>query len=384
MTTFLAKDRNDANLAGMSVAEPLLIPHADADGSLCGYLRVCERDFALRIVPACPPTPARLDGCHALRSTLTGHEAALQQWLRSCTSPDEFLVELRDLLERLLRAQPAPAPLTTSSFYEQLMTEIDGVGWSALRNISPSFDRLELELLDEAQRAHVLHLSLPSDYPASPPRAEAALPAPFELQWAAEQQRFSVRGAMLQFEAALGRHQLLWDMLDDLDAHTWVLEPQHPTRDCVVRRLAIGQHCSLQLGHNARVERSARLGSAAAHCPGLVRPNLRGSWLRCALGTRRSALLRAQWQAVRPGRSVSWQKALILRRSSTQATRGRAGVAARPAVPRRREVARRLPQRAQRTPRAVAARAQRTAQPGGRARRQVPLAPGGTHCTYLL
>ena len=232
----------------MSAAEPLLIPHADADGSLCGYLRVCERDFSLRIVPACPPTPARLDGCRALRSTLAGHEAALQQWLRSCTSPDEFLVELRDLLERLLRAQPAPAPLTTSSFYEQLMTELDSVGWSALRNISPSFDRLELELLDEAQRAHVLHLSLPSDYPASPPRAEVALPAPFELQWAAEQQRFSVRGAMLQFEAALGRHQLLWDMLDDLDAHTWVLEPQHPTRDCVVRRLAIGHHCSLQLG----------------------------------------------------------------------------------------------------------------------------------------
>ena len=297
----------------MSAAEPLLIPHADADGSLCGYLRVCERDFSLRIVPACPPTPARLDGCPALRSTLAGHEAALQQWLRSCTSPDEFLVELRDLLERLLRAQPAPAPLTTSSFYEQLMSELDGIGWSALRNISPSFDRLELELLDEAQRAHVLHLSLPPDYPASPPRAEAALTAPFELQWAAEQQRFSVRGAMLQFEAALGRHQLLWDMLDDLDAHTWVLEPQHPARDVVVRRLAIGQHCSLQLGRRRAWRGAPAVGSAAAHCPGLLGRTLRGSRLRGALGMRRSALLRApQWQppsygqpprpAVRPGR----------------------------------------------------------------------------------
>ena len=297
----------------MSAAEPLLIPHADADGSLCGYLRVCERDFSLRIVPACPPTPARLDGCPALRSTLAGHEAALQQWLRSCTSPDEFLVELRDLLERLLRAQPAPAPLTTSSFYEQLMSELDGIGWSALRNISPSFDRLELELLDEAQRAHVLHLSLPPDYPASPPRAEAALPAPFELQWAAEQQRFSVRGAMLQFEAALGRHQLLWDMLDDLDAHTWVLEPQHPTRDVVVRRLAIGQHCSLQLGRRRAWRGAPAVGSAAAHCPGLFGRTLRGSRLRDALWMRRSALLRApQWPppsygqpprpAVRPGR----------------------------------------------------------------------------------
>ena len=249
------------------MSEPLLIPHADADGSLCGYLRVCERDFTIRIVPACPPTPVRLYGCRALRSRLAGHRVALQQWLLSCTSPDEFLAELRGLLERLLRAQPAPAPLTTSSFYEQLIAELDGVGWSSLRNINPSFDRLELELLDKAHRAHVLHLSLPSDFPASPPRAEVALPAPFELQWPADQQRFSVRGAMLQFEAALGRHQLLWDILDDLDAHTWVLEPQHPTRDCVVRRLAIGQHCSLQLGPH-RVWRGVPVSrSAAAHCP---------------------------------------------------------------------------------------------------------------------
>ena len=87
-----------------------------------------------------------------------------------------------------------------------------------------------------------------TDYPASSPHADAALPARFELQWAADQHTYSVRGAIAQFRAALGRHQLLWDMLDDLDRHAWVLEPQAPTRDCVLRRLAIGQHCSLQVG----------------------------------------------------------------------------------------------------------------------------------------
>eukprot|EP00964_Phaeocystis_antarctica_P028822 scaffold16245_cov67-Phaeocystis_antarctica.AAC.4 len=151
------------------------------------------------------------------------------------------------------------------------MTELDGVGWSALRNISPSFDRLELELLDEAQRAHVLHLSLPSDYPASPPRAEVALPAPFELQWAAEQQRFSVRAA--------APHARL-------------------------RGAPAGYRAPLfaTAGATPRVERSARLGSAAAHCPGLLGLTLRAPG--CAAHSGRAARpLRVQEQVVRPSRS---------------------------------------------------------------------------------
>ena len=49
------------------------------------------------------------------------------------------------LLERLLRAQPAPAQLPTASFYELLMSELDAVGWSALLDLSPSLDELSLE-----------------------------------------------------------------------------------------------------------------------------------------------------------------------------------------------------------------------------------------------
>ena len=36
--------------------------------------------------------------------------------------------------------------------------------------------------------------------------------------------------ALRQFEAALARHQQLWDSLDDLDAHAWVVEPSAPQR----------------------------------------------------------------------------------------------------------------------------------------------------------
>ena len=74
-------------------------------------------------------------------------------------------------------------------------------------------------------RGFLLKLSLPADYPRSPPRAEAALPAPFELQWPADrgsgQAHHSLQAAIQQFHTALARHQLFWDMLDDIDSHAW-------------------------------------------------------------------------------------------------------------------------------------------------------------------
>jgi E3 ubiquitin-protein ligase FANCL len=39
----------------------------------------------------------------------------------------------------------------------------------------------------------------------------------------------------------------LWDILDDIDQNTWVLEPERPTYSTTTRRVALGNHCSLQI-----------------------------------------------------------------------------------------------------------------------------------------
>ena len=44
-----------------------------------------------------------------------------------------------------------------------------------------------------------------------------------------------------QFEAELKHYQHFWDVLDELDKNTWVLEPEAPSRSCTHRRLALGQ-----------------------------------------------------------------------------------------------------------------------------------------------
>ena len=230
----------------------LLLPEEDdASGPLSGYLNVRGQSFALRIVPARPPAKAELHACPKLRAALRGSEAAVEQRLqRGGADSTAIAAELKDLLERLLPEQPATT-LRSTTLYEAVIAELDGIGWGRLLALNEALDELSLQVQDGAGRSHTLGLSLPADYPRSPPRAAAALPAPFELQWAAAPSGggadYSLAGAMAQFSAELARHQPLWDELDDLDANCWVLEPAHPTRDVSSRRLALGQHCSLSV-----------------------------------------------------------------------------------------------------------------------------------------
>ena len=143
-----------------------------------------------------------------------------------------------------------------------MIAELDGIGWGRLLALSEALDELSLQVQDGAGRSHTLGLSLPADYPRSPPRAAPALPAPFELQWAAAPSGggadYSLAAAMAQFSAELARHQPLWDELDDLDALLGA-QPAHPTRDVST---AASRWASTALGGAAR-RRAASLPELA-------------------------------------------------------------------------------------------------------------------------
>ena len=231
-------------------------PHGAASGYFC---TATGDTYAVHI------TADSLDACPALGLKIAGHEEAIEQRLRRAGSDHQaFLSELSELLTSqpsVAAASSSQQPLPPVAYYERIVAELDAVGWGSLAGVNPTLDELQLRVDDAAGRGHVLGLALPPDYPRSPPRVTtAALPgtAPFELAWpssdasssdasSATSGAASLAGALSQFRAALARHQLLWDMLDDLDAHAWVLEPKNPARDCVSRRVALGDHCSLQL-----------------------------------------------------------------------------------------------------------------------------------------
>jgi E3 ubiquitin-protein ligase FANCL len=96
---------------------------------------------------------------------------------------------------------------------------------------------------DLSDRQHIVYIDLPEGDRIYPLDVTAELPC--------EMPKFNVKTDMLAVIAAvrelLNEHQKLFDELDHLDAHSWILDPVTPNRRHTHRRLALGHHCSLHL-----------------------------------------------------------------------------------------------------------------------------------------
>lgn len=101
------------------------------------------------------------------------------------------------------------------------------MGWRHVTALADDLSSLTLAATDTAGRRHQLRLTFPVAYPSQPPVAASDLPAAFELRWVGG---CGLGEVLSQFESALERHQTVWDSLDDLDEHAWVIEPTAPSR----------------------------------------------------------------------------------------------------------------------------------------------------------
>eukprot|EP00241_Pyramimonas_parkeae_P017937 CAMPEP_0114313964 /NCGR_PEP_ID=MMETSP0059-20121206/21485_1 /TAXON_ID=36894 /ORGANISM="Pyramimonas parkeae, Strain CCMP726" /LENGTH=378 /DNA_ID=CAMNT_0001438933 /DNA_START=384 /DNA_END=1520 /DNA_ORIENTATION=+ len=165
-------------------------------------------------------------------------------------SPDmhAYLVELRELVERILRQDAAPAK-PAPRMYATLLAELDQLGWNALLDLHPTLTSLRLRATDGAQRTHVLEVDLPAAYPDKPPVFTADLPEPLVLEW---QPGWGIKHALEAFHVAVARYQDLWESLEDLDAHAWVQDGDSLPRSATHRRVALGGHASLLLDLDPR------------------------------------------------------------------------------------------------------------------------------------
>lgn len=258
---------------------PLLLPQDASGRSYAGFLTVKGREFLFRI--ALPPDPSRpmsesmMEMGAEMQAVLRGAEAVVLQRLAGSPDLPAFLIELKEMMERALSgpggdksaavADPggydavggsgAGAPggeaLQNYDMYLRLVHELGEIGWGRLVSLDATLTQLQLRLTDARGREHTVAIYLPAGFPASPPQCSCALPAAVALVWPAGG-RGSLRTVLEQYAEALNLYQDLWDILDDIDQHTWVIEPEHPTRAATIRRLAIGNHCSIQIDVDPR------------------------------------------------------------------------------------------------------------------------------------
>lgn len=113
-------------------------------------------------------------------------------------------------------------------------------------DVQDGFHSFAVRVRDAAGRRHVARVSLPLAFPEQAPEVRAEVPAPLKVRW---HRGASLLDVVEQFQHELGRYQDAWAVLDDLDAHAWVLEPESAarTRAVMVRRVALGASSSLQL-----------------------------------------------------------------------------------------------------------------------------------------
>mmetsp|Transcript_47610 Transcript_47610/g.112037 ORF Transcript_47610/g.112037 Transcript_47610/m.112037 type:complete len:239 (+) Transcript_47610:97-813(+) len=103
---------------------------------------------------------------------------------------------------------------------------------------------ITLNFTDVAGRLHAVDVTLPEDYPLVAPDCRVVLPVPFDLTW---RPGSTLKDAVAQIEQALGSCQEVWGALDQVDESLRVVEPERPTLQDTMRRIALGDYASVIL-----------------------------------------------------------------------------------------------------------------------------------------
>lgn len=141
-----------------------------------------------------------------------------------------------------MQARRRMAP--SSSFYRNVYSEIEEIGWEHLASFREDLTSLSFRVTDGKGKVHLLEISLPPNYPESPPSISADVPYVCELQWSVKSR---LKDVVHQFHEHLEKLQEFWSTLHDIDRALWVIDPRQPSNAATFRQICLGNDCYLLL-----------------------------------------------------------------------------------------------------------------------------------------
>ncbi|XP_054557524.1 E3 ubiquitin-protein ligase FANCL isoform X2 [Talpa occidentalis] len=226
---------------------PLLLPQNRAKTVYEGFISAQGRDFHLKILlpEDLQLKNARLLCSWQLKTVLNGYHQIVQQRMQHSPDLVSFMMELKMILETVLKNKqelciPSPPP----QFYSSLIEEIGTLGWDKLVYVDTCFSTIKLTAEDATGRQHLITLKLKAKYPTEPPDCFVDFPIPFSVSWTPQSSLITIHS---QFLATLESLKPFWDVMDEIDEKTWVLEPEKPTRSAIARRIALGTNASINI-----------------------------------------------------------------------------------------------------------------------------------------
>ncbi|XP_068731305.1 E3 ubiquitin-protein ligase FANCL-like isoform X2 [Montipora capricornis] len=192
---------------------------------------------------------ARIECGWKLCQILQGYEGVIKQRLSQSADLPSFLLELKSILEKLLEYQKSEKVNTQPKVYTHLVAELEAIGWERLAYVDPSFQVLKLSARDNKEREHFITLHISAQHPYAAPTCTTDLPGKqFTFSWTPQSR--PLQQLYHQFQEILCKFEDFWDMLDEIDHKTWILEPDQPRRSCTSRRIALGNNASIQIDLN--------------------------------------------------------------------------------------------------------------------------------------
>uniref|UniRef100_A0A8Q3SIS2 FA complementation group L n=1 Tax=Homo sapiens TaxID=9606 RepID=A0A8Q3SIS2_HUMAN len=160
---------------------------------------------------------------------------------RSKTVYEGFISAQEVALKNRQELYALPPP---PQFYSSLIEEIGTLGWDKLVYADTCFSTIKLKAEDASGREHLITLKLKAKYPAESPDYFVDFPVPFCASWTPQSSLISIYS---QFLAAIESLKAFWDVMDEIDEKTWVLEPEKPPRSATARRIALGNNVSINI-----------------------------------------------------------------------------------------------------------------------------------------
>ncbi|GAB6021123.1 hypothetical protein CHUAL_003757 [Chamberlinius hualienensis] len=233
---------------------PLLVPIDQSGLQYDGCITIFDRDYRIKIkLPRNRRlAEAQIEGDLEMAGLLHENMDLVQQRLAQSNDLHSFLLELVTILEERLKNKHvvAESSLKSPEFYSKMVTDFNSVGWERICKIDDDFNEVHVRVKDERSREHILALLMPAEYPTVAPKSVCDLPSNFNIFWEDVCMIDFLKGNGLsdivcQFEKQLRFYQTLWNELDDIDAKTWVMEPEKPRKSDLTRRVALGEGASL-------------------------------------------------------------------------------------------------------------------------------------------
>ena len=118
-------------------------------------------------------------------------------------------------------------------FLKNIILELEKINWVNLKDISNDFRYIQLQYKDLNQRLHFLQIFIISEFEK---KCSTDLPKPFVTN-----SKATLIELYHSFTKSVDDYQTLWNILDDIDQNTWVIDPKSPTRSILFRRIALNQ-----------------------------------------------------------------------------------------------------------------------------------------------